>query len=66
MDSAWEQEKLEARKLLENAAESYLSSARFVGRPTNGPMRPNGLYLGQGFSSKLPDNVYDNDEVQSK
>ena len=32
VDSVWEQKKLEARKLLENAAESYLSSARFVGR----------------------------------
>ena len=30
MDSAWEQEKLEARKMLENAAESHPSSARFV------------------------------------
>jgi len=32
VDSAWEQEKLEARKILENAAESPASSARFVGR----------------------------------
>jgi len=32
VDSAWEQKKLEARKLLENAAESPASSARFVGR----------------------------------
>jgi len=32
VDSAWEQEKLEARKMLENAAESPASSARFVGR----------------------------------
>jgi len=32
VDSAWEQRKLEARKLLENAAESPASSARFVGR----------------------------------
>ncbi len=31
-DSVWEQEKLEARKMLENAAESPASSARFVGR----------------------------------
>ena len=30
VDSAWEQEKLEARKLLENGDESHLSSARFV------------------------------------
>jgi hypothetical protein len=27
VDSAWEQEKLEARKMLENAPESHLSSA---------------------------------------
>jgi len=32
-DSAWEQEKLEARKMLVNAAESPASSARFVGQP---------------------------------
>ena len=32
VDSAWEQKKLEARKILENAAESPASSARFVGR----------------------------------
>jgi len=31
VDSAWEQKKLEARKMLENAAESPASSARFVG-----------------------------------
>jgi hypothetical protein len=30
VDSAWEQEKLEARKMLENAAESHTSGARFV------------------------------------
>ena len=30
MDSACEQEKLEAGKLLKNAEESHLSSARFV------------------------------------
>jgi hypothetical protein len=35
VDSAWEQEKLEARKLLENAAESQSSGARCV--------RPHGL-----------------------
>ncbi len=29
-DSVWEQEKLEARKMLENAAESHMSGARFV------------------------------------
>ena len=33
VDSAWEQGKLEARKMLENAAESPASSARFVGQP---------------------------------
>jgi hypothetical protein len=32
VDSAWEQEKLEARKILENAAEFPASSARFVRR----------------------------------
>jgi hypothetical protein len=30
VDSVWEQKKLEARKMLENAAESHLSGARFV------------------------------------
>ena len=30
VDSAWEGEKLEARKMLENAAESHTSGARFV------------------------------------
>jgi hypothetical protein len=30
VDSAWEQYKLETRKLLKNGAESHLSSARFV------------------------------------
>jgi len=33
VDSVWEQEKLEARKMLENAAESHTSGARFVGLP---------------------------------
>jgi hypothetical protein len=32
VDNAWEQEKLEARKILENAAESPPSTARFVRR----------------------------------
>ena len=32
MDSAWEQRKLEARKMLVNRADSPASSARFVGR----------------------------------
>jgi hypothetical protein len=31
VDSVWEQEKLEARKMLENAAESHTSGARCVG-----------------------------------
>jgi len=31
VDSAWEQKKPEARKMLENAAESHQSAARFVG-----------------------------------
>ena len=31
MDNAWEQEKLEASKMLVNGDESHLSSARFVG-----------------------------------
>jgi hypothetical protein len=30
VDNAWEQEKLEARKMLENAADSHTSGARFV------------------------------------
>jgi len=30
VDSAWKQKKLEAGKMLENAAESHLSGARFV------------------------------------
>jgi hypothetical protein len=32
VDSAWEQKKLEARKMLENAAESPPSTAHFVSR----------------------------------
>jgi hypothetical protein len=35
VDSAWEQRKLEAWKMLENGAESHLSGARFV-RPPDG------------------------------
>jgi hypothetical protein len=31
VDNAWEQKKLEARKMLENRAESHTSGARFVG-----------------------------------
>jgi hypothetical protein len=38
-ESAWEQRKLEARKMLENAAESPASSARFVGQPPRLPKR---------------------------
>jgi hypothetical protein len=30
VDNAWEQEELEARKMLENAADSHTSGARFV------------------------------------
>ena len=36
VDSVWEQEKLEARKMLENAAESHTSGARFVRRVLRG------------------------------
>jgi hypothetical protein len=32
VDNAWEQEKPEARKMLENRADSHPSTARFVGR----------------------------------
>jgi hypothetical protein len=32
VDSAWEQRKLEVRKMPEHGDESHLSSARFVGR----------------------------------
>jgi hypothetical protein len=32
VDNAWEQEKPEARKMPENAAESHTSGARFVGQ----------------------------------
>jgi hypothetical protein len=31
VDNAWEKEKLEAWKMLENAADSHTSGARFVG-----------------------------------
>jgi hypothetical protein len=37
VDSAWEQDKLEARKMLENAAESHTSGARFVSQPARLP-----------------------------
>jgi hypothetical protein len=36
VDNAWEQEKLEARKMLENAAESHTSGARIVSPLVNG------------------------------
>ena len=36
VDSAWDQEKLEARNLLPNAAESHTSGARFVRRVFRG------------------------------
>jgi len=39
VDNAWEQEKPEARKMLENAAESHKSTARFVGQPLRLPKR---------------------------
>jgi hypothetical protein len=39
VDSAWEQEKLEARKMLVNRAESHTSGARFVGQPACLPER---------------------------
>ena len=32
VDSAWEEDKLEARKMLENSYSPHPSSARFVGR----------------------------------
>jgi hypothetical protein len=33
VDNAWEQEKLEARKMLLNRADSHTSGARFVRQP---------------------------------
>jgi hypothetical protein len=38
-DSAWEQKKTEARKMLENGAESHQSAARFVRQPLRLPKR---------------------------
>jgi hypothetical protein len=35
VDNVWEQKKLEARKMLENGAESHTSGARFVGQRLN-------------------------------
>ena len=37
VDSVWGQKKLEARKMLENAAESHTSGARGVGQPADLP-----------------------------
>ena len=37
VDSAWEQGKLEARKMLENRADSHTSGARGVGQPADLP-----------------------------
>jgi hypothetical protein len=54
VDSAWEQEKPEARKMIENAAESHTSGARFVRRffvvedslaETRHHRQPNRFYL---------------------
>jgi hypothetical protein len=39
VDSAWEQEKPEARKKLENAADSHPSAARCVRQPARRPER---------------------------
>jgi hypothetical protein len=33
VDNVWEQEKLKARKMLVNRADSHTSGARFVGQP---------------------------------
>ena len=44
VDSVREQEKPKARKMLENAAESPASSARFVGQPPSGALQKNLLY----------------------
>jgi hypothetical protein len=38
-DSLWEQEKPEARKMLENGDESHKSGARFVRQPLRLPKR---------------------------
>jgi hypothetical protein len=38
-DSAWEQDKPEARKMLVNRAESHTSGARFVRQPARLPKR---------------------------
>jgi hypothetical protein len=37
VDSVWEQEKLEARKMLINRADSHTSGARFVRQPARLP-----------------------------
>jgi len=52
VDSAWEQEKLEARKMLENAAESPASSASFVGRRF-----VDGYFCSSSKTYSVPENV---------
>jgi len=52
VDSAWEQEKLKARKMLVNRAESHPSAARFVGNlmTADKKMAPN-LFYSEPFSN---------------
>jgi hypothetical protein len=45
--SVWEQKKLEARKILKNAAESPASSARFVGRILPGVLHGKDSFCGE-------------------
>ncbi len=52
VDSVWEQEKTEARKMLENAAESHTSGARFVGRTL-----PNRILVGRRARADLSDDA---------
>ena len=53
MDNAWEQNKPEARKMLENGGDSHLSSARFVGlRPL--PKGCGAVYLPFALDRKYP------------
>lgn len=49
VDSAWEQKKLEARKMPENAAESHTSGARCVGQV---------LHDGFEFDASMLDCIY--------
>jgi hypothetical protein len=44
VDSAWEQEKPEARRMLENAAESLAPSVRFIGLLITFPSVSSRLY----------------------